>query len=241
MQVTAAELIEALRKRRSKDPEEVARKRGVAPEAVIGVSTRGIRALAKEVGKDRSLAEELWRSPFIDAKALAILLLPEKRADAALIERWVSDVNDWSTCDLLVKTVMVKRPDALDWSMKWTSSTRLYTKRAGLALIANYCMRAESFSDDVSRSILSMVQTSAPDARPHIRQACCWALREFGKSNSESHEQACILALELIESGHPEQVWVGKCAYRELENLIKIPERRRLISRSSKTPSKYKD
>lgn len=241
MEPSVAEIIEQLRSQSSKDPFDVAEKRMVPAETVMGVSTRDIRALAKKITKDRSLAEELWSSQFIEAKALAILLLPPKRIDNALIETWVTELNDWSTCDLFVKAIMARRADAMDWGVKWTSNPRLYTKRAGLALIANYCMRTEMIADDVSTSIISTIRQSARDDRDHVRQASCWALREFGKSNTDSHEQACILALEFIESGHVEMARVGKCAYRELEDLIKVPERRRLISRESKTGMKYAD
>ena len=153
----------------------------------------------------------------------------------------MSELNDWSTCDLFVKAIMAGRADALAWGVKWASNARLYTKRAGLALIANYCMRAETFSDEATASIVSVIRQSALDDRDHVRQASCWALREFGKSNTDSREQACILALELIDSDHAEMAWVGRCAYRELEDLIKVPERRRLISRKSKTGRKYAD
>ncbi|MCR9193833.1 MAG: DNA alkylation repair protein [Hyphomonas sp.] len=241
METSAAEIIEQLRAQSSKNPLDVAEKRMVPVETVIGVSTSDIRALAKKTAKDRSLAEELWSSQFVEAKALAILLLPPKLIDKALIETWVTELNDWSTCDLFVKAIVARRADALDWGVKWASNPRLYTKRAGLALIANYCMRAETFADDVSTLILDTIRQSAPDDRDHVRQASCWALREFGKSNTDSHEKACIFALELIDSGHAEMAWVGRCAYRELEDLIKVPERRRLISRKSKTGMKYAD
>ena len=241
METSAADLIEQLRARSSKDPFDVAAKRMVPAEMVIGVSTSDVRALAKTTAKDRSLAEELWSSQFIEAKALAILLLPPKGIDNALIETWVAELSDWSTCDLFVKAIMARRADAIDWGVKWASNARLYTKRAGLALIANYCMRAAMFDDEVSTLIMSTIRQSAPDARDHVRQASCWALREFGKSNTDNHEQACIFAMELIDSGHAEMAWVGRCAYRELEDLIKVPERRRLISRKSKTGMKYAD
>ena len=241
METSAAEIIKQLRAQCSKNALDVAEKRMVPEETVIGVSTRDIRELARKTAKDRSLAEELWSSQFIEAKALAILLLPPKLIDNALIETWVAELNDWSTCDLFVKIIMARRADALDWGVKWASDPRLYIKRAGLALIANYCMRAEMFADEVSTLIISTIRQSAPDDRDHVRQASCWALREFGKSNTDSHEQACIFALELTDSGHSEMAWVGRCAYRELEDLVKVPERRRLISRKSKTGMKYAD
>ena len=241
MGTTANSIVEQLKQRRSKDRSDVAKKRLVPIDVVLGVSTRDIRILAKEVGKDRDLAEALWSKPYMEAKALAILLLPLKAIDESLIMSWVSDIDDWSTCDLFAKSVMAKRVDAVDWGVKWAASSELYTKRAGLALIANFCMRATAFDDDTSSAIRSTIEHTATDERDHVRQASCWALREFGKSNAESHEQACILALEFIDSEDSPKVWVGRCAYRELEDLIKVPERRRLISRKSKTGLKYSD
>lgn len=239
MKATATSLIQRLKLLRSKEPADVAGKRLVPMETVLGVSTGDIRKLAKDVGKDLDLARDLWSSSYVEAKALAILLLPPKAVDDVLIEKWGADLCDWSTCDLFVRSVMVQRADALKWAMTWAASSELYVKRAGLALIANYCMRADSFSDEISLAILGAIEQSAVDDRAHVRQANCWALREFGKSNTLAHDQACILALELIESTHAAKAWVGRCAYQELEHLIKVPERRRLISRKSKTGQKY--
>lgn len=233
------EVIEQLRRLRSKDPVEVSKTRLVPVEHVLGVSTRDIRKFAKSIGQNRERALCLWPERYLETKALAILLLPPKSADRELIADWVTNIQDWSTCDLFVKSIMAPRADALDWALQWTASTDLYTRRAGLALIANYCMRVQAFDTDTVPIIASIIQRVASDERDHVRQACCWALREFGKNNTESHEQACLLALDLIETGDPAKAWVGRCAYRELENLIKVPERRRLISRNSKTARKY--
>jgi 3-methyladenine DNA glycosylase AlkD len=204
----------------------------------LGVSTSDIRRLAKKIGGDADLAEALWLSEFVEAKALAILVLPRSRVDDALITRWLADIGDWSTCDLFVKSLIAKRKDAVEYGVKWAANSDLYTKRAGLALIANYCMRATSYDDEVASQIGGTIEEAASDDRDHVRQACCWALREFGKSNSNSHETACRLALELTQSDEVPKSWVGRCAYRELQNLVKVPERRRLVSRESKTGMK---
>lgn len=235
MEETAQTVIERLKVLSTKNPSDVAKTRLVSAEHIIGVSTRDIRKLAKQMGKDVTLAEELWHSTFLEAQALAILITPPSSVDEELISRWVFDIQDWSTCDLFVKTLVANRTDALKLSANWVVNSGLYIKRAGLALIANFCMRAKYFDDETSIQIKEIIEATSSDNRDHVRQACCWALREFGKSNAESHEDACVLALELSENEQASKRWVGRCAYRELENLVKVPERRRLISRHSKT------
>lgn len=233
--------VDRLKALRSKNPKAMAIVRRVPVDTVLGVSTRDIRRLAKMIGKDRKRAELLWQQSFLETKALAILTLPPNAADADLIANWVADLTDWSTCDLFVKTIMVPRADAVDWAAKWAVQTKLYVKRAGLALMANLSMRAKTFDSDTASTFCAIIEDVASDPRDHVRQATCWALREFGKSNPESHEEACLIALKLIASENSARAWVGRCAYRELETLIKVPERRRLISRSSKTARKYVD
>ncbi|MEO1406751.1 MAG: hypothetical protein AAFV54_09715, partial [Pseudomonadota bacterium] len=74
MDVSASSAIELLKERSTKDPVGVAKKRLVPVESVIGVSTGDIRELARQIGDDADLAEALWLSQFIEAKALAILV-----------------------------------------------------------------------------------------------------------------------------------------------------------------------
>ena len=241
MEATVDAILKKLEALCSKDPGAVAKVRQLPVDQILGVSTRDIRTYAKTIGKNEALAEALWQVPYLEAKALAILLIEPKTVSSELIDKWVHEIADWSTCDLFVKTVMVPRPEAVDWVVKWSRQTKLYVKRAGLALMANLSMRAKTFDADTASTFCAIIEDAANDPRDHVRQATCWALREFGKSNSESHERACLIALDLIESEDPARAWVGRCAYRELEILIKIPERRRLISRHSKTARKYVD
>lgn len=86
---TVASAIERLKGQSTKDPSDIAKKRLVRAEQVLGVSTGDIRILAKNIGKDAELARGLWESNFLEAKALAILVLPLSHLDDAIISRWL--------------------------------------------------------------------------------------------------------------------------------------------------------
>lgn len=228
-------IVEELKNLAFKDQLATAVRRGVPASEVIGVSTSDIRKLAKRIGEDHALAESLWKSHFLEARTLAILIYPRKISDDEHLNRWLSDISDWSLCDLFVKTLVSKRSDATRYFRRWISMDGVYQKRAGLALIANYCMRAASVDPDTREQILGLLGSAAHDNRQHVRQACCWALRELGKVDEVCREEAIMLALDLLASKNDSENWVGRCAHRELESLVKIPERRRMISRNSKT------
>ena len=100
-------------------------------------------------------------------------------------------------------------------------------------MIANYCMRSESLTEHEQESFAEIIE-QAEDDRPETG-----VLRFKNSARSAITHEIAIMALELCESPNPTSVWVGNCAYKELETLVKIPERRRLISRASKTAQKY--
>jgi len=231
----SAEVIKELKSLATKDTRLTSKRRGVPNETVLGVSTRAIRKLAKKLGKDDELADQLWCEDAHEAHLLAILIaqLSEKTFDQ--LSRWAFDINSWDVCDQFAKRLSESLSNVDDLVSLWTHDETLYVRRAGLALIANHCMKCHELENDKRQCFTSLIEQSSRDDRQHIKQACCWALRELGKIDTETHEVATNLALELIEKGEPSSVWVGKCAYKELELLVKIPERRRLISRKSKT------
>ena len=225
----------------TKDTESMAVRRGVPVETLLGVSTGDIRKLAKRLGLNDRLAKQLWRSEIHEARNLAILVASFDTKTEAELGAWVSKIDSWDICDHFAKKLALEIVNVGALTAQWIDSEALYTKRAGLALIANHCMKQEALDSDTCESFLSQIKQASMDERQHVKQASCWALRELGKIDTSTHEMAIALALELLESEDTAERWVGKCAYKELETLVKIPERRRLIARTSKTASKYKN
>ena len=237
MQVNA--VLEQLRAAVSQNPERIAARRGVPVSSVLGVATAAVRQLARELGEDDNLARQLWHSGYHEAQLLAILIAPIQQYSDSQLHAWALELDSWDVCDQFAKRVAAAAIGIRALMPAWIAEEKLYMRRAGLALMANHCMKSCDIADDDIDAYCALIEAASVDDRPHVRQACCWALRELGKIHDRAHDGAISLALELIESANPDSVWVGRCAYKELETLIKIPERRRLISRNSKTAQKY--
>jgi len=240
---TARNAIDSLRALASKKIDQTARKHSVDTAQVLGVSTKDVRALAQSLAQSTDkvdeLADALWTEPFHEAKMLAILLFARKPVSPKRCERWVHDIKSWGVCDQFAKTMAAPAEGALSFIIDWCAQEPLYVRRAGFATMANLCMKSHELEANVLDSFTSLIQTHARDERQHVRQAVCWALRELGKIDHTTHEHAAQIALELIDSQDVAQSWVGRCAYKELEQLVSVPERRRLISASSKTARKH--
>lgn len=229
--------LSTLRTMGGKNRDKVAERRGVPVDTVLGVSTANIRKLAKELGENQQLATELWHCGYHEARLLGILIAALD--DDELLNTWVADIDSWDVCDQFAKRIAEVKQEILHLVVPWVGAEPTFERRAGLALIANHCMKSSELHDDTMAVLTDLIRGSSTDERPHVRQACCWALRELGKIYDHSHDIATGLALELSDSSNKASAWVGHCAYKELESLVKIPERRRLISRNSKTAAKY--
>jgi 3-methyladenine DNA glycosylase AlkD len=137
-------------------------------------------------------------------------------------------------CDHLCGELVCKRPDAAWFVRRWSQSTEVYTKRAAFAVIAQSSARANSLDDERLDEFLGLIFDGANDPRRHVRQAVSWALRAIGKCSVAWHDRALAAASELMQSDNAAQRWVGGDAMRELETLVKVPERRLLLTSKSK-------
>ena len=67
-----------------------------------------------------------------------------------------------------------------------------------------------------------------------LDKAVSWALREIGKTDFEYAEKVLLTAYDLLASGNKVQIWIAKDVIKELETVVKVKERKRLITSNSK-------
>ena len=57
------------------------------------------------------------------------------------------------------------------------------------------------------------------------------------KRDFDYNEKALLVAHELLDNGNKTQIWIAKDAIKELENMVKVEGRRRLISTKTQMDS----
>lgn len=207
---------------------------GIPEECSIGVSTAVIRKMAKEIGKSNELAFELWDTGYHEARLLAVLLFEHKLMTSSEIEKLIADVISWDLCDHLCKNLIIKMKNYDDFIYEWITSDQIYKKRAAFTLMASSVVHDKKISNDTLEVYLKLIYENSNDEREHVKKAVSWALREIGKKDFEYNEKALLLAHTLKDEGSKAQVWIAKDAIKELENLVKVEGRSRLISADSK-------
>ena len=72
---------------------------GVNVPKAYGISAPVLHAFARHIGKDQTLAEQLWSSGIHEARILAALVGESEKITAAQMERWVRGFDSWDVVD----------------------------------------------------------------------------------------------------------------------------------------------
>jgi len=72
---------------------------GINPKNTYGVSIPVLRKMAKQIGKNHLLAQQLWNSGIHEARILAPLIDPPEMVTEKQMESWVEDFDSWDICD----------------------------------------------------------------------------------------------------------------------------------------------
>ncbi len=189
---------------------------GICSENTLGVSMKPLRELAKSLGKNHTLALELWGSCIHEARILATLI-----DDPALVtdeqgEAWVVGFNSWDICDQCCINLFRKTTWAFEKAEAWSGRSEEYVKRAGFALMATLAVHEKKREDAPFESFLNLIKREAGDERNFVKKAINWALRQIGKKNAHLQKRALQTAEEILLMDSPAARWVARDALREL-------------------------
>jgi 3-methyladenine DNA glycosylase AlkD len=191
---------------------------GIHSLNVLGVSTPKLRALAKKIGRNQALAEELWRSGIFDARAVASLIGDPRLVTTELMESWVSDFDSWAVCDCCCSNLFDKTGFAWRKAMEWSRREEEFVKRAGYVLMAALAVHDKAAPDEKFLRFLPAIERGAADERNFVKKAVNWALRQVGKRNRKLNREAIRRALRIRDMGSSSARWIAADALRELRS-----------------------
>jgi 3-methyladenine DNA glycosylase AlkD len=189
---------------------------GIAGNGRLGVSVPDMRALAREIGRDHTLAMALWKTGFAEAKIVASMIDAADLVTETQMEAWVRDFDSWDVCDQVCMNLFEKTPLAWKKVRDWSSREEEFVKRAGFALIACLAWHDKTTPDADFLKLLPLIKSAATDERNLVKKAVSWALRNIGKRNAALHEKAVAFAAELKASDSKPARWIGADAQRDL-------------------------
>lgn len=185
---------------------------------VLGVPSKFLFSLAKNIDKDHALALELWQTGIYEARLLAAFIADPKQMKKAVMNRWVRDFDNWAICDCACMHCFRDTPYAHALILPWVKRKEEFIRRAGFTMLATLCVSDKKSEDSVFLKYLPLIKKYSTDERNYVKKAVNWALRQVGKRNLKLNAAAIKMAKEIHGLDSPAARWIAADALRELQS-----------------------
>jgi 3-methyladenine DNA glycosylase AlkD len=189
----------------------------IPSDTAFGVSMKDIQKLAKILGRNHDLAEQLWQTNRYEARMLTAYVDEPERVTAAQMDRWCKDFDNWAICDTLCFSLFDRTPHAWKKVVQWSTKKPEFVKRAAFALMACVALHDKTAPDAKFRPWLPIIEKGASDERNFVKKGVSWALRAVGRRSKSLRAESIALAKRLASSEDPTERWVGKDVLRDLQ------------------------
>jgi 3-methyladenine DNA glycosylase AlkD len=165
-----------------------------------GIGLTQLRKLAKQIGRDHKLAQQLWDSNVYDAKILGLLIDEPKKLTRQQVEEQVQHLHSgmlshvFSSCD----ATLAKAPFAFELACDWMESKDDMRRRCGYGLLYELSKKkVAGMDDDYLLDRIEHIKQSIHDEEMWVREAMNSALLGIGKRN-KALNAAAIQAAKAI-------------------------------------------
>jgi len=189
---------------------------GINPKNTYGVSIPNLRSMAKKIGRNHVLAQQLWSSGIHEARILAGMVDAPEMVTEEQMEQWVKDFDSWDVCDQCCSNLFDKTNFAHQKAAEWSRRREEFVKRAGFVLMAALSVHDKKAKDEAFMKFLPIIKRESTDDRNFVRKAVNWALRQIGKRNATLNRAAIKTAEEIQKIESKSAKWIASDALREL-------------------------
>ncbi len=189
---------------------------GIDVSKAYGVAIPVLRKIAKQIGKDHELAQQLWDSDVHELRIIASMVDEPTKVTKKQMNAWADDFNSWDLCDQCCNNLFVYTPFAHEKAMQWSRSKKEFVKRAGFTLMATLAVHDKEAKNSDFDKFFNQVKEASTDERNFVKKAVNWALRQIGKRNKALHKKALTIAKEIEKIDSKSARWIAKDAIREL-------------------------
>ncbi len=184
---------------------------------MIGVTIPNLRALAKKIGKNHDLAEELWQTGIHEARILAGMIDDPALVTSEQMDRWTADFDSWDVCDQVCSNLFDKTKYVYKKVVQYSKDDREFVRRTAFTLMATLAVHDKAACDAQFLEFFPIIERYSSDDRNFVKKAVNWAVRQIGKRNATLHPLAIALAKKIALQGTPSARWIASDALRELQ------------------------
>jgi 3-methyladenine DNA glycosylase AlkD len=163
-----------------------------------GIGLTRLRAMAKKFGRDRALAQELWRTDVYDARVLALLIDDPAQITRAQAEQQVEELGGgllahvFASCD----ATLAKTPFAVELADAWIRHDDAVRRTCGYTLLyeASKFSGKKAPSEAFFLDVVARIGDSIHTETEPVRMAMGSALMGIGKRSAVLNHAALEVA-----------------------------------------------
>ena len=160
----------------------------------FGIGLTQLRKLAKQVGRDHELAQQLWKSDIYDAKVVGLLIDEPKKLTRQQVEKQVDELEAgmlshvFSSCD----GTLPKAPFAFEVACAWMDSKDAMRRRCAYGLLYELSKdkKNKAMDDAFFLGCIERIQESIHDEEMWVAEAMNGSLMGIGKRNKKLNKAA---------------------------------------------------
>ena len=167
----------------------------------FGIGLTQLRKLAKQIGRDRDLAANLWKSDVYDAKVIALLIDDPKAMTQEQAETQVEELEAgllshvFSSCD----ATLAKTPFVVELASKWIGSGDPVRRACGYGLLyeVSKSKKKDAPDDGFFLEHIEHIRKTFDGEERSVLSSMGGALMGIGKRNATLNTAALKLAREI--------------------------------------------
>ena len=214
--MTATEILQHLQSLSNSDNVAGMARFGIRAKKVYGVPLSKLKSLARQVGKNHLLAQELWSSGAHEARLVACFIENPAEVTSRQMDCWAGDFDNWAVCDGCCLHLFAKVPFAQAKVAGWCVRSQEFVKRAGFSMMAVLAVHDKKASDSLFLTWLGLIKNASTDERNFVKKAVNWAVRQIGKRNLRLNRAAIRTARAIHKLDSTSARWIASDALREL-------------------------
>lgn len=189
----------------------------------FGVKMGDIRKTAKKLKTNHELALELWKTGYIEARMVAILVMEPKRLSANELDKLVRSLTFAYVADWLHSYVIKVHPDKETLREKWMADKDKWAARAGWALTAGRVAKNPKGLD--IKALLDRIESDMINAPPEVQWTMNTCLAEIGIHHTKHRKRAIAIGEALgVYREYPVSkgctspfapIWIGEMVKRQ--------------------------
>jgi 3-methyladenine DNA glycosylase AlkD len=163
----------------------------------FGIGLTQLRKMAKQIGRDHTLAQTLWKTDVYDAKVLGLLIDDPKQLSREQAEDQVEDLDSGMLAHVFAScnATLAKTPFAFELACDWMESKDDTRRRCGFTLLYELSKKNPKGMDDAYLlGRIKHIRDTIHGEETWVREAMLGALMGVGKRNKELNTAAVSAA-----------------------------------------------